>query len=771
MPALADLEKDKFNAQGEVKVAGDFAVAGQTDYSATDITALGASTSLADWVSAYHDSQLTYKYVEDWEGTQEKIVYLTHPSLGDGYKCLRLFYIYTTQNSTSVVESVNASVVNWTFNDEVQGTISLTLGTITSPAADATAGTDVCTVTITNTGSGSNTLSLSGTNASLYQLNNTTQAQTGSTLTNVLTTDTVVVETASDFANVTYSHSLTVTLTENNFNQTASQNISTSGTEVVASFANEFSVGFTANNFSDRTYAYRNDAIHPTGGYGEEKSISLWCKFPAYDGATKYVSLVSFIGEDGAGNFINWAIEAFIGSSGVAITQRWVGEATSSTDTLFSGSSVPHETWHHLVVTFEEHATNTSVMTNKAYLNGNTTSSDDNIFKSDLRMLVPESTGAVHKGIAIGGKIYTTVDQTYGSETINTSFSYASSDAFVDEITTYDGTLNTTDVVALYNNGVPPNMDDITLNTAGASLQRWFRFGDGANDSASQIEDVNNTGTFITSSTDYRNQLTMNDGIYYSASGNHKYIEDVNRSVSTGITRGNYNKDTSSDGKGWFPDLESNSGFRSSPNVSWSFWIKCSTIPALYSNFFYEYYDTDEYLSVGMASSNRLSVYSRDGGSSDRNFKTFAIASSAFDGEWHHICITTNTNDVANGVALYLDGSLQSVASSSAAFNVVRDKHTQSIALLGSNFLGPGGTHTIAIDEFSTWKKQLSASEVLSLYNSGSPTDLTQHSASADLQRWFRMGDTTGDGVNIKDSQETSYELASFDSQDNTQNH
>ena len=173
-----------------------------------------------------------------------------------------------------------------------------------------------------------------------------------------------------------------------------------------------------------------------------------------------------------------------------------------------------------------------------------------------------------------------------------------------------------------------------------------------------------------------------------------------------------------------------------------------------------------------MASSNRLSIYTRDGSSSsDRNYKLYTISSSVFDGEWHHICITTNSDDVSSGALLYLDGAFTNHSHKRTDVSAVRDKHTQSVALLGSNFLGSGGTHTIAIDEFSTWKKQLSASEVSSLYNGGSPTDLTQHSASADLQRWFRMGDTTGDGANIKDSQETSYELASFDSQDNTQNH
>ena len=228
MSALADLEKDKFNAQGEIKIAGDFSVAGQTDYSATDITALGSSTDLSDWLGAYHDGMLLYKYVEQYDGSDEKIVYYTHPSLGNGNKCLRFFYIYSTEDSTQVVQSANANVVDWTFDATVLGTITLTLGAISNPATNAAAGTDVCTVTLAKTGNaGTLNLSLSGTDAANYRLNNTTQGQTGTSLTNVLTTDSVVVETAVLFSG-SYSHSATVTLEEQNFLKTDTENFSTS---------------------------------------------------------------------------------------------------------------------------------------------------------------------------------------------------------------------------------------------------------------------------------------------------------------------------------------------------------------------------------------------------------------------------------------------------------------------------------------------------------------------------------------------------------------
>lgn len=224
----ADLERNKFNAQGEVKVAGDFAVGGQTEYSATDITALGSSTDMSDWLGAYHDGMLIYKYVEQYEGSNEKIVYYTHPDLGDNNKCLRFFYIYTTKNSVEVVESVTTTVADWTFDSTVKGSLTLTLGTITSPGATSSAGTDVCTVSHTTSGEqGERTITLSGTDASNYQLNNLSSGQTGSTINSVIPSDNVVVETAIDFTG-SYNHSFTVTIEERNFLLSDSENVTTS---------------------------------------------------------------------------------------------------------------------------------------------------------------------------------------------------------------------------------------------------------------------------------------------------------------------------------------------------------------------------------------------------------------------------------------------------------------------------------------------------------------------------------------------------------------
>ena len=46
-----------------------------------------------------------------------------------------------------------------------------------------------------------------------------------------------------------------------------------------------------------------------------------------------------------------------------------------------------------------------------------------------------------------------------------------------------------------------------------------------------------------------------------------------------------------------------------------------------------------------------------------------------------------------------------------------------------------------SMDEVSVWNKELTSGEVSEAYNSGSPTNLASHSATANLVGWWRMGD------------------------------
>ena len=467
-------------------------------YTSADITALGSNTNVRDWVNAYADEILVYKYVGSYDDEFESEVYYTHPDLGDSNKCLKLKFTYTTQNSQKVVEHVVASVVDWTFDSSVQGTVTLTLGTITSPdpSSAIAVGTDICTIAAATTTGGAITIALSGTNASLYTLRNVTDGTTGSSFT-YDAAKSYVLETASDFSGVSYSHSTTITATEATFSLTDSENVATSGT------------------------------------YSAAPSFS-----------------------------------------------------------------------------------------------------------------------------------------------------------------------------------------------------------------------------------------------------NDEYVLDGYRgSVLSSTLTGNYYRDSSSDGLGFFPDLDQSSAFRTSNNVSYSWWAKRpSVVESKYPCFFYERYSN----STSVQTYFSQYIYSGDlifwcAYNTAYRRQIFSMPS---DDNFHHYCITTNTADVVTGMTFYLDGSAQSPSFTQLAATITRTGSVTDIgfggtllnhnSINGTSTSGPSSTSNFIMDEFSTWRKTLSLSEVQEIYNSGTPNDLSSHSAASDLQRWLKFGDTTGDGTVIKDSQNTSFELQSYDTQDNT---
>ena len=115
----------------------------------------------------------------------------------------------------------------------------------------------------------------------------------------------------------------------------------------------------------------------------------------------------------------------------------------------------------------------------------------------------------------------------------------------------------------------------------------------------------------------------------------------------------------------------------------------------------------------------------------------FNASSEVSINAWHHVAITYDSSSTTG--KLYVDGVLDntksiSLGSSAAALTVGARYSNQS-------FWSDG------LDELATWNTVLDADAVSAIYNSGEPTDLTKnisnYSASSNLQAWYRMGDAT----------------------------
>tara|TARA_R110002110_G_scaffold372294_2_gene582360 strand:- start:5892 stop:7142 length:1251 start_codon:yes stop_codon:yes gene_type:complete len=116
---------------------------------------------------------------------------------------------------------------------------------------------------------------------------------------------------------------------------------------------------------------------------------------------------------------------------------------------------------------------------------------------------------------------------------------------------------------------------------------------------------------------------------------------------------------------------------------------------------------------------------------------------------WHYISLTY---DKATGVAkLYLDGVEKATETGQAEADIVYHGSNDRPLMFGAD----AATDTTGanffegnIDESSVWNKALTAAELLAVYNSGLPLDLTSnygdYVSSANLQGWWRMGDPDG---------------------------
>jgi hypothetical protein len=106
-------------------------------------------------------------------------------------------------------------------------------------------------------------------------------------------------------------------------------------------------------------------------------------------------------------------------------------------------------------------------------------------------------------------------------------------------------------------------------------------------------------------------------------------------------------------------------------------------------------------------------------------------------GTWYHIAVTYDGSSHANGQNIYVDTVVPSNSKLTQA-GYVAMSNTPSSLLFGrcNNTFYDGN-----LEEIALFDHELSASDVLAIYNGGTPTDLTNHLG---LIGWWRMGDSGG---------------------------
>ena len=117
-------------------------------------------------------------------------------------------------------------------------------------------------------------------------------------------------------------------------------------------------------------------------------------------------------------------------------------------------------------------------------------------------------------------------------------------------------------------------------------------------------------------------------------------------------------------------------------------------------------------------------------------------------GVWTHVVVTKSTGSSTAAWKIYFNSASQALTLSGVTLSGSLTYSENLLIAARGTGTGSQRFSDANFDEFSFWDIELSQSEVDEIYNSGSPADLSLHSAVADLDVWWRFGDG-GDSLPI----------------------
>lgn len=334
--------------------------------------------------------------------------------------------------------------------------------------------------------------------------------------------------------------------------------------------------------------------------------------------------------------------------------------------------------------------------------------------------------------------------------------------AQTDDVAIYDRELTAAEVLELYNVGQPV---DFRLLSSAANLVGYWTMGDGdtfpnlrdrqvatpaANTGASVIDRSanSNDGTPTNmESTDFRSSLLAAELMPdLSGSGNpgtFTNMEDADFTTDVPGGRGSSWYSMLLDGTNEYVTMGDVLGFERTDAFSISCWFKSTDIAGSFVSKRDTVLGFNTGYSLGLASS-AINLTLESSGSNRISVSTTLTFN---DGAWHHVLVTYDGTSSASGVAIWVDGSLASVSVGSDTLSA--SILTSSNFNLGTNNDGTGAAFYAGnLDDVAVFDKELSSTEVASVYNSGVPVDVRALSSlSANLVGYWGCGDIGAGGV------------------------
>ena len=303
------------------------------------------------------------------------------------------------------------------------------------------------------------------------------------------------------------------------------------------------------------------------------------------------------------------------------------------------------------------------------------------------------------------------------TQTVIGGMLYSSANSFngkIDEVSVFHSALSSTNITAIYNSGVPADIS--TLSPKG-----WWRNGDGTGDTDSGGGAPANTDTVGT----VANQGSVNTG---SGEGNMTGTNGPTYSTSVPVALfSRYS--VSFDGTNDYATATLGSQVFDG-DFAISFWFNADTAPTyttlIQSGSEGSYSDG---FRIYRYSNTALAFWKGQGGYSN----IFGNIGTTATGSWHHVVVTRS----GSTSTFYLNGSSIDTGTDSQSYT------STAFQMSFTTYPFDG-----LMDEVALWDSALSSANVNSIYNSGTPADIS----SLSPVNWWRMGDINGaSGVTITD--------------------
>ena len=303
--------------------------------------------------------------------------------------------------------------------------------------------------------------------------------------------------------------------------------------------------------------------------------------------------------------------------------------------------------------------------------------------------------------------------------------------------------------------GIPKRLSDVSIKTPAAVVTALetntgaVHIGDSSIDSSTELgTPLESQESLELKAVDYEGtseEVELSD-IYIDADNNGEgvIVSYYERQSDVAPDTIRNEKSLSFDGVDEYVDGGNNSSGVIITTGSVSFWVKINTLPGVAGLMtrWGEGATADRYNSIRVEGTGIIRVIATNtGGSADIDYEGSVDIN---DGLWHQIVITFDFTS-SNDIRFYVDG-IEDTSLTKNIDNPISGLNPSSEPLFfGAQKLGGSGLPGLFLDgnldEPALWGIALSAAQVTEIYNSGTPTNLTQSTGASGLVSWWRFGD------------------------------